>query len=98
MCAGSGDRGRSLYCQAGGEARCGADATVPLHLRAWERDDGRLTIDGGDGERKASRSETTVAWFAWTAVKTGGSSCGGVTGGSRARDAREGPSFRRLRF
>ena len=47
-----GDRGRSLYCQAGGEARCGADATVPLHLRAWERDDGRLTIDGGDGERK----------------------------------------------
>ena len=52
VCAGSGDRGRSLYCQAGGEARCGADATVPLHLRAWERDDGRLTIDGGDGERK----------------------------------------------
>ena len=30
VCAGSGDRGRSLYCQAGGEARCGADATVPL--------------------------------------------------------------------
>ena len=52
VCAGSGDRGRSLYCQAGGEARCGADATVPLHLRAWERSDGTLTIDGGDGERK----------------------------------------------
>lgn len=56
VCAGSGDRGRSLYCQAGGEARCGADATVPLHLRAWTREavEGKstLTIDGHDGERK----------------------------------------------
>ena len=55
VCAGSGDRGRSLYCQAGGEARCGADATVPLHLRAWERDDGQLT--NGEGKRLAVRDD-----------------------------------------
>ena len=101
MCAGSGDRGRSLYCQAGGEARCGADATVPLHLRAWERSDGTLTIDGGDGERKrlAVRDDGRVV-------------CVDVNGGedrwkflrrgrprwSRARDAREGPRFDDLDF
>ena len=78
----------SLYCRAGGEARCGADATVPLHLRAWERSDGTLTIDGGDGERRP-RSETTAAWalMRWRTTKF-------LRRGHRAglvHDAREGP-------